>query len=185
MSKIKRLLRHDLPLHFVLLLTNWLPDITFCLRLRGALAALFLGSCGKNLRLGRDITFYNPSQIHVGSDVYIAKGCWFMAGETIMVGDEVLFGPYCVIVSSNHTRLNGSYRFGPANQQPVRIGRGAWIAAHAIIGAGAEVGPGSLVSAQAVVVDQFPADVMLGGQPARVIKTIEQEQSLSPEGSVE
>ncbi|MCO5259133.1 MAG: hypothetical protein M9916_03230 [Crocinitomicaceae bacterium] len=57
MTNLIRLLRYDWPLHFVLLLTNWLPDNVVFLRLRGYLAHFFFLSCGKNLRLGRNLTF--------------------------------------------------------------------------------------------------------------------------------
>ncbi len=70
-----RLLRYDLPLHFVLRLTNWLPDNVMFIRLRGRLARPFFKSCGTRLGLGRNITFYNPSKIEIGEDVYIGYGC--------------------------------------------------------------------------------------------------------------
>lgn len=177
MNKIKRLLRHDLPLHFVLLLTNWLPDVTFSLRLRGALAGLFLGSCGKNLRLGRDITFYNPSQIHIGNDVYIAKGCWFMAIKKITIGDEVLFGPYCLATTSNHQRHQGSFRYGTPQRAPISIGAGSWVAGHVVLSAGCTIGQGVLVAAQSVVTQDVDDHVMVAGQPARVVKVFEERDS--------
>ena len=174
-SKLVRLLRYDWPLHFVLLLTNWLPDNVVFLRLRGLLASFFLGSCGNNLRLGRNITFYNPSRIHIGENVYIAFGCWFMAGEEISIGNEVLFGPYCVVVSSNHRRAeNGSFRYGIPDKRPIYIGDGSWMAAMVTITAGSMIGKGSLVAAGSVVSGTVPSDVMAGGVPARVIKSLEQ-----------
>jgi acetyltransferase-like isoleucine patch superfamily enzyme len=169
-DKLSRLLRYDWPLHFVLLLTNWLPDNVVFLRWRGAVASPFLRSCGRRLKLGRDVTFYNPSQIHLGQDVYVAKGTWFMAGEDIRVGDEVLIGPYCVLVSSSHTRFNGSFRFGAPERAPVTIGRGCWLAAHVVVTAGATIGQGTLVAAQGVVTGELPCNVLAGGQPATVLK---------------
>lgn len=178
-EKFLRLIRHDWPVHFILLLTNWLPDNTLFLRLRGLLIAPFLGSCGRNLRLGRNVTFYNPSRIHLGSDVYIAFGCWFMAGEDIKVEDEVLFGPYCVVVSSSHSRVNGSFRFGPPVQAPVHIGRGSWLGAHVVVVGGAKVGSGTLVGAGAVVTSELQDNVMAAGLPARVIRTFDDVSTLS------
>src|SRR5215469_4640763 len=162
MNKSNRLLRYDWPLHLVLLLTNWLPDNVIFLRLRGALASPFFGACGKNLRLGRNLTFYNPSQMRLGSNIYIAYGCWFMSGGQIEIGDEVLFGPYCVVVASNHTRKDGSFRYGPTQDAPICIERGAWIAAQVAITAGSVVGHGTLVAAHAVVTGTLPPDVMAG-----------------------
>jgi acetyltransferase-like isoleucine patch superfamily enzyme len=170
LTKLYRLLRYDWPVHFILLLTNWLPDNTVFLRLRGKLVKSFLGSCGSNLRLGRNITFYNPALIHIGCNVYIAYGCWFMGGAQITIGDGVLFGPYCIVVSSNHTRLNGSFRYGPPYKSPIVVGNGSWLAGHVTLTAGSQLGNGVLVAAGAVVKDHFPSHIMIGGVPARVIK---------------
>ena len=109
MNKYIRLLRYDFPMHIVLLITNWLPDNVIFIRLRGKLASPFFKKCGRNLGLARNITFYNPSTISLGSDVYFGHGCW-VAGP-FNVEDEVLFGPYCVIAPGNHQRINNSYRF--------------------------------------------------------------------------
>jgi len=173
MQKLIRILRYDWPLHFVLLMTNWLPDNVIFLRIRGFLARPFLGKSGKNLRLGRNITFYNPSMINIGRDVYIAYGCWFMAGERITVADEVLFGPYCVVVSSNHQKVGNSFRFGKAVQAPISIGFGSWVGAHVTLTSGTKIGDSCLVAAGAVVTDKFQDNIILGGVPARVLKHLD------------
>lgn len=178
-------LRHNLPVHFVLLLTNWLPDNVVFLRLRGALVRPFLGSCGANLRLGRGITFYQAGNIHIGRDVYIALGCWLNGDERIDIGDEVLIGPYCCLVTSDHVRVNGSFRFGETRKAPIRIKRGAWIAAHVTITAGTTVGEGTLVAASAVTRGEIPDHVMAGGQPAVVIRTFDDTKTDEPGGHSE
>lgn len=167
MNKLWRLLRHDWPLHFVLLLTNWLPDNVVFLRLRGFLAKPFLGSCGKDLRLGRNITLYNPAHMHIGDHVYLAYGCWLLAADEVKIGDEVLFGPYTVLSSGNHSRMNGSFRFGEQKKKPIIVGHGSWIGAHATILGGATIGKGSLVASGATVVRGiYPDDAFLAGVPA-------------------
>jgi acetyltransferase-like isoleucine patch superfamily enzyme len=175
MNKFWRLFRYDWPMHFVLLLTNWLPDNVLFMRLRGALAKYFLGSCGVNFRLGRNVTFYNPSRIFIENNVYIAYGCWFMGGDRIQVGNEVMFGPYSVVVSSQHTKQNGSFRYGTSNKIPIIIGSGTWIASHVTITAGSNIGDGVLIAAGAVVTGEIPSNVIAGGVPARIIKVCADE----------
>ena len=170
MNKFFRLFRYDWPLHFVLLFTNWLPDNVIFLQIRGFLVKPFFGSCGSNLRLGRNITFYNPTNIHIGNDVYIAYGCWFMAGKCIRIGNGVMYGPYCITVTSNHTKINESYRFGEPQQEPIKIGSGSWIGGNVVITAGSNIGKGVNVAATAVVRCDIPNSVMVGGVPARIIK---------------
>lgn len=166
MSKLKRLLRYDLPLHFVLLFTNWLPDNVVFIRLRGKLASPFFKSCGKRLGIGRNVTFYNPSMITIGNDVYVAQGCWFSANDSITIEDEVLFGPYNIIASSNHSRLNSSFRFGVAIGKPIKFKEGSWLGGHCTTTAGGIVGKGSVVSANSVVIGELLDDSLYTGQPA-------------------
>lgn len=173
MNKLYRLVRYDLPLHFVLVITNFFPDSVIFLRLRGALASPFFQACAGNLRLGRSLTFYNPSNIRIGKDVYIAYGCWFMAGGAIIVvEDEVLFGPYCVVTTSTHTRLQGAFRHGIPTTSNVKIGRGSWIASHVTVASGVEIGAGALVAAASVVTSNVSSDSMVGGAPARFIREL-------------
>ena len=72
----------------------------------------FLGSCGDGLEVGRNVTLYDPARIQIGTNVYIAYGTWVMGSGGVKIGDEVMFGPHCIVVSSEHTRINGSFRYG-------------------------------------------------------------------------
>ncbi len=170
MGNFYRILRYSWPLHFVLLFSNWLPDNVFFLRLRGFLASFFFKQCGKNLRLGRNITFYNPANISIGSDVYIAMGCWFLGAKAIVIQDEVMFGPYCVIADSNHTLNGKSYRFGPPNPGTVEVGRGSWVGAHSILLKDIKIGEGVLVAANSVVNKNVEDLHSVGGVPIKVLK---------------
>jgi len=173
MNKIIRLLRYDLPLHFVLLLTNWLPDNVPFLKLRGSLARPFFKDCGRNLRLGRNLVLYNPSSISIGKNVYIAYGTWISAGEIINIADEVTIGPYCVIVSSDHQRNGPSFFNGGVTIAPIHIDRGCWLGAHTVVTAGCHVGQGSLIGAGAICVNEIPQNVLACGIPAKVIKSLD------------
>lgn len=172
MNKILRLLRYDLPLHFVLLFTNWLPDNVPFLKLRGTLARPFFKQCEKNLRLGRNLVLYNPSSISIGKDVYIAYGTWISAGGLIVIADEVTVGPYCVIVSSDHQQKNSSFFNGGVSNQPIYIDKGCWLGAHAVVTAGCHIGQGSLIGAGAICTNEIPQGVLAGGIPAKVIKRL-------------
>lgn len=99
-----------------------------------------------------------------------------MAGDIISINDEVLLGPYCVIVSSNHTRSSGSFRYGSAHQAPISIGKGSWLAAHVVVTAGANIGRGTLIAANSVVTNDIRDDVFAAGQPAWEKKKILDEQ---------
>lgn len=169
-----RSIRYDLPLHFVLLVTNWLPDNVVFLRLRGFLASFFFKRCGKNLRLGRNISFYQPSKITIGDNVYIAYGNWFSAGGKLEIGDEVIFGPKSNISTSNHTRLNNSFRYGPPVLDSIKIGKGVWIAGNCTITAGTDIGAGALIAANSVAKGSIEANCLYAGAPAKKIKILDE-----------
>lgn len=173
MNKYLRLFKYDIPLHFVLKLTNWLPDNVIFLRFRGRIAKPFFKSCGKKLGLGRDLTFYNPSNISIGENVYISIGNWFNAPANIIIEDEVMFGPKSVITSSNHTKHNGSYRYGKPQISPIQIGKGSWVSANCTITAGSNIGKGCLIASNSVVRGVVPDNSLYGGVPGKVIKQID------------
>lgn len=170
MNKLFRLLRYDWPLYFILLLTNWLPDNVFFIRLRGCMSKPFFRKCGKKLGLGRNVVFYNPSNIEIGNWVYIAYGCWFSAGKQIVIEDEVLFGPYNVIVATNHTRKNSSFRFGLPAGDKVIFKKGCWIGAHCTILPGSVIGEGTVIGANTVVSGIVQSNCVFAGISGSVKK---------------
>lgn len=166
---MKRIIAHAW-IHFVISLTGWLPDFVPVLRLRGWLVGLALKRCGRDFQVACGVTFNFPQQIEIGEHVYLARGCWLHGSGGIVIEDEVQFGPYVVVITGDHGLENGSYRYGDGPRAPVRIGRGAWIAAHVTILRGVNVGAGALVAANAVANRDIPAFSIAGGVPARVLK---------------
>ena len=162
-------LRYDLPLWLVGLLTNWWPDNGPAVRARGWLFSFFIGKCGRHFTAARDVTILTPQRLTVGDNVYFGRGAWINACGDVEVEDEVMLGPYVVVASSTHGFKDGSAFRGGFHPAPVKIGRGSWLAAHAVVGAGTAIGRGNLVGANAVVAKDTPDNVFVGGVPARII----------------
>lgn len=106
--------------------------------------------------------------IKIGKRVFINSGCCFQDQGGIEIGDDVLIGQQVVIATLNHD-LDPKKRASmlPA---PVKIGARVWIGAHATILAGVTIGDNSVIAASAVVTKDVPANVVVAGVPARVIK---------------
>jgi len=155
--------------HFICVATGWLPELQPILRLRGFLLRPAFKSCGRNLQVSRHVTINFTNRLEIGSDVFLATGCWLHARGGIVLEDEVQLGPYAVVVSGDHTQIEGSYRFGPSHLAPIRICRGAWIAAHATVTKGVIIGRGALLGANSVATRDVPPFAMAGGVPAKVI----------------
>ncbi len=161
--------RYSIPLWFVQLLTNWLPENRITIRIRGSLVRPFLGRCGKNLQLARGITFLNSSGIIIGDNVYIATGCWIDGISGLTIGDEVKLSPYIVITTSSHCFKNNSVYCGGSKAGPVIIGKGSWLASHVVVVSGCSIGSGVIIGSNAVVSKNIPDNVFAAGIPAKVI----------------
>ena len=120
----------------------------------------FYTDCGKNLKIGKN--------------VFINACCQFQDQGGIEIGNGTLVGPKTVIATLNH-HMNPSKR---ANliPKPVKIGKNVWIGANVTILPGVTIGNGAVIAAGAVVNKNVEANAVVGGVPARFIKTIEAEQ---------
>lgn len=110
--------------------------------------------------------------ITVGKNVFINSGCCFQDQGGIEIGDNVLIGQQVVIATLNHDlQPNKRANMLPA---PVKIGNGVWIGAHATILSGVTIGDSAVIAAGAVVNKDVPAYTVVGGVPAKIIKTIKE-----------
>lgn len=155
--------------HFITVITNWMPDFRPVLKLRGLLLRPSFKSCGGNLQVARHVTINFSNRLEIGSNVFIGTGCWLHAWGGIILEDEVQLGPYAVLVTGDHTLLEGSYRFGASRLGPIQICQGAWVAAHATVTKGVVLGRGALVAANSVATHNVPPFAIAGGVPARII----------------
>lgn len=108
--------------------------------------------------------------ITVGKGVFINSGCCFQDQGGVTLGDNVLVGHQVVFATLNHD-LQPERRAGmvPA---PIVVKDNVWIGAHATILAGVTIGENAVVAAGAVVTKDVPANSVVGGVPARVIRYI-------------
>jgi acetyltransferase-like isoleucine patch superfamily enzyme len=109
--------------------------------------------------------------IQIGKKVFINHACSFLDMGGITLEDHVLLGPKVNLITENHSA-------DPANRRslickPIVIKRNAWIGAAATILPGVTIGENAIVAAGAVVSRDVPANTVVGGVPAKFIKTIE------------
>lgn len=108
--------------------------------------------------------------IHLGKNMFINSCCNFQDQGGIYIGDNVLIGHRVVLATIDHD-LNPYDRTNHC--APIRIGDRVWIGSGAIITKGVTIGDGAVIAAGAVVTKDVPANTVVGGVPAKVIKTIE------------
>ena len=107
--------------------------------------------------------------IRTGRNVFINYGCKLVDGGAITIGDDVLIGPGCTIVTANHAVDPVRRRKGYMRLKPVTIGDNVWIGAGVTICPGVTIGRDSVIGAGSVVVKDIPEDSVAVGNPCRVI----------------
>ena len=111
------------------------------------------------------------ADIRVGRNVFINQNCTFYDLGGIDIGDDVLIGPNVSVITSGHpVRPEG--RRGITIAKPIVIERNVWIAANATIIGGVIVGENSVVAAGSVVTKNVPANYLVGGNPAKLIRSV-------------
>jgi NDP-sugar pyrophosphorylase family protein len=98
-----------------------------------------------------------------------SPGCYIQAINGIEMGKNIIIGPGVAIVSANHD-LNDFTKHEPA--RPIKIGDNCWLGANCVILPGVHLSEHTIVAAGAVVVEDSPPNCVIGGVPAKVIKTL-------------
>lgn len=102
----------------------------------------------------------------------IANGCFLASGEKgILVGDNFICGANVNIVATNyrHTELDTHLEDLGSVSKGIVIGNNVWIGSGTTITDGAVIGDNTIVSANSLVSRRYPANVILQGNPAKVI----------------
>lgn len=109
---------------------------------------------------------YVEGDVIVGDRVTIKSGVYLWDG--LRVADDVFIGPQATFSNDPFPRSKQ-----PFEVQPTVLGRGASIGAGAVILAGVTIGERSMVGAGAVVTRDVPSDVVVVGNPARILRHLE------------
>ena len=112
--------------------------------------------------------------ITIGKDVFINSGCHFQDQGGIEIGDGALIGHNVVLATINHDLNPKENRKN--HYAAIKIGAHVWIGSNATILPGVTIGDYAVVAAGAVVTQDVPAMTVVGGVPARVLKTIQEEE---------
>jgi len=145
------------------------------MRCRAWRLRLVAGHVGTDVRIARNVYIGVPDKFSIGNSSFINGGTLILAGGagTITIGNDVLIGPYAILVSGSHRYdlLDRPIRKQGGIYKPIIIEDDVWIGAHAVIMLGVTVGKGSVIGAGAVVTNDIPAYSVAVGVPARVIKS--------------
>ncbi len=110
--------------------------------------------------------------ISVGKEFYANHGLTILDTAPVTIGDDVLIGPGVTIACATHPLNAEERRSGVEIAKPVTIGNTVWIGIGASVLPGVTIGDNAVIAAGAVVTKDVPADTMVAGVPAKVVKVL-------------
>jgi acetyltransferase-like isoleucine patch superfamily enzyme len=162
---------------------------------------LFLGGgvkleVGRNarLRFGRWVWIghgtkirCHEGEVRIGDKTVLGQECTISAYQHVSIGEQCIIADRVMMIDFDHNvaEVERAIRRQGIYKRDVRVGNNVWIGYGAQILRGARVGDNSIVGASAVVTKDVPANAVVAGVPARVIRMREAPSSLEWRGPVE
>ena len=135
------------------------------------LRSLF-GTCGENLHVNQPFRCDYGCNIHIGDNFFANFNLTVLDEAPVTIGNRVLIGPNVSIYTACHP-LDRERRDAFVEwAEPVTIGNSVWIGGGATILPGVTLGDNVIVAAASVVTRSFPSNVLIAGNPARIIKNL-------------
>ncbi|MGI8349522.1 maltose acetyltransferase domain-containing protein [Niallia circulans] len=140
--------------------------------IRSVLLKQLFGSTGTNIFIEPTFRCDYGYNIHVGENFFANFDCVFLDVCEIRIGDNCFIAPGVHIYTATHP-LNAQERIaGIEYGKPVNIGNNVWMGGRAVINPGVSIGNNVVVASGAVVTKDVPDNVVIGGNPARILKKI-------------
>ena len=119
------------------------------------------------------ITYFNDAEIIIGNNCNL-NGTMIHCNTSVKIGNYCMFGPGTKIVDNDSHRISIdiSERRKPPVSKPINIGNNVWIGMNSLILKGVKIGENSIIAAQSVVTKVVPDNVLVGGNPAKIIKKL-------------
>lgn len=117
------------------------------------------------------------SNIKAGKNLFMNYGCCILDVGPVTIGDHVMFAPNVQLYSATHPIEASARNSGKELGLPINIGNNVWIGGNSTICPGVTLGNNVVVGAGSVVTKSFPDDVVIAGNPAKIIKTINNSDS--------
>ncbi|XUU60694.1 acyltransferase [Erythrobacter sp. HA6-11] len=109
--------------------------------------------------------------LKIGNRGRIAVGAFIDGGKGTTIGDNFIAGPHVHIVAANYSYSKKGVHLEDMDviSKGITIGDHVWLGAGVTVTDGAEIGDNTIVVANSLVTRKFPADVVLQGNPAKII----------------
>lgn len=140
---------------------------------RKSLLQQLLTKESKNLNIEPPFYCEYGYNICVGENVFMNFSCCILDITSVKIGNNTMFGPNVQIYTATHPLEYKARNSGLEFGKPIVIGDNVWIGGNATICPGVTIGHNVVIGAGAVVTKSFPNNVVIAGNPAKIIKTID------------
>jgi maltose O-acetyltransferase len=153
----------------------WLYNLTEAVLERQTILQQLLGQIGQNSIIEPPFYCSYGQNIHIGDHVYLNVSCTILDNNEVHIGNHVSIGPVVQIYTAAHLIQAEARIQGWEVAKPIVIEDNVWLGGGAILLPGVRIGRNAVVGAGAVVSRSVPANTVVAGNPARVIRKIEQQ----------
>lgn len=110
--------------------------------------------------------------LDIGPRCLVNFGCSLVATELVRLGADCHIGPYTMMLDNDYHRVEPERRLERPESAPIVLEDNVWVGVRSIIMAGVTIGAGSCVAAGSVVTKDVAPRTLVGGVPARVIRSL-------------
>lgn len=128
--------------------------------------------CGKNVNVERLAFFGKGDKIRIGDNSGLGCNCVVPNGS--IIGDNVMMGPNCYIISQNHNFDRTDVPMiqqGTSESLPIVIEDDVWLGRDVLITRGRKISKGTIIAAKCVLTKDFPPYSIVGGNPSRLLRS--------------
>ena len=135
---------------------------------RAAVLRIFGARLGRGVKVYPSARIWAPWNLVMGEHSVLGDDTDCYTVDRVEIGAHSVVSQYAFLCTASHDVDRPGF---PLTTAPIRIGAGCWVAADAFIAPGVTVGDGAVVGARASVFKDVEARTVVGGNPARVIRT--------------